>query len=167
MNQVCLVAPRPFDERLIVSARETDRIRSDDLMALAQQVSQARDLVKNRACDRLQAIAEQMEFLHMKAKQVLDEAARDEKLHQIPCNVQKIPGKLYHLYKKQDETRYFSILSPNEWNSEEKRQEYIGSFRYELDRSWTPLEKASKRDDQFHQFRTLLEKGQLKHLALE
>ncbi|CAI4221986.1 unnamed protein product [Auanema sp. JU1783] len=156
---VNLVQPRNFGERNIVSARETDRIRSDDLVALASQISFSRDLVKGRACDRLRSIAQQMEQLHVAAKQVLSEAARDEELHRVACNMQKVPGRVYHLYGRPMAEKYFSMLSPEEWGSDDKASEYLGSFRLEYDRSWTPLEDVEKRDAQFNQFENIIRRG--------
>ncbi|KAK6022377.1 tubulin/FtsZ family protein [Ostertagia ostertagi] len=97
-----LVAPRNDGSRLVVSTRETDRATADDLVGLAQQLSTARELVKGRACDRLRNIAEQMEQLQKAALKVLEEAKRDEELHSVACNMQKQPGRIYHLYQRKD-----------------------------------------------------------------
>ncbi|KAK5973205.1 hypothetical protein GCK32_008331 [Trichostrongylus colubriformis] len=144
-----LVAPRSDESRLVVSTRETDRATADDLVGLAQQLSSARELVKGRACDRLRNIAEQMEQLKKAALRVLEEAKRDEELHSVACNMQKQAGRVYHLYERQDGYRYFSLLCPDEWGKEEKRKEYVASYRLEPDRSWTPTADIIKRDLQF------------------
>lgn len=167
LGLVPFVQPRPIDERIVVSKKETDRIRSDDLLQLAQQIEVSRDLVRNRACDRLSAIAEQMEFLHKKALDVLKEAALDEELHKVPCNMQKSPGRIYHLYEKPDGARYFSMLSPTDWGTSEKINEFLGSYRLEYDRSFTPIEKADRRDQQFSKFENLLQRGELPQALLQ
>ncbi|KAK6049186.1 hypothetical protein COOONC_13309, partial [Cooperia oncophora] len=151
-----LVAPRNDGSRLVVSTRETDRATADDLVALAQQLSTARELVKGRACDRLRGIAEQMEQLQKAALKVLEEAKRDEELHNVACNMQKQPGRVYHLYQRKDGYRYFSLLCPDEWGKEEKRKEYVASYRLEPDRSWTPTADIVKRDLQFRGLDALL-----------
>ncbi|ETN76278.1 hypothetical protein NECAME_11784, partial [Necator americanus] len=99
---VKLVKTRKDGSRKVVSYRQTNRASADDLVALAQQLTTARELVKGRACDRLRTIAEQMEQLQKAAIRVLEEAKRDEELHNVACNLQKQPGHVYHLYRGKD-----------------------------------------------------------------
>lgn len=63
------------------------------------------------------------------AEEVLLEAERDSDLHNVPCNFQKIPGSVYHLYRRPDGSRFFSIISPIEWG-ESNRNEHVGTYRY-------------------------------------
>ncbi|KIH53021.1 hypothetical protein ANCDUO_16862, partial [Ancylostoma duodenale] len=151
-----LVKPREDGSRLVVSARQTDRPAPDDLVALAQQLTSARELVKERACDRLRGIAEQMEHLQKAAIKVLEEAKRDEELHRVACNMQKQPGRIYHLYRRGDGSSYFSLLAPEEWAKEEKLKEYVASYRLEMDRSWTPMADVAKRDRSMVQRETII-----------
>ncbi|RCN37206.1 hypothetical protein ANCCAN_16907 [Ancylostoma caninum] len=157
-----LVNPREDGSRLVVSTRQTDRPAPDDLVALAQQLTSARELVIERACDRLRGIAEQMEHLQKAAIKVLEEAKRDEELHSVACNMQKQPGRIYHLYRKKDGSSYFSLLAPEEWAKEEKMREYVASYRLEMDRSWTPMADVAKRDVQFRSL-----EGILRHSAFK
>jgi len=71
-------------------------------------------------------------------------AKRDAQLHHAACNFTKIPGKVYHLYEKIDETCYFSMLSPQEWGGSCPHK-HLGSYQLEYDQSWTPLEEVEKR----------------------
>ncbi|CAL2031345.1 unnamed protein product [Caenorhabditis brenneri] len=157
---VPLVQSRSADQRLVTSARQTDKIDADDLVALANQLSSARQLVKGRACDRLKTIADQMEQLHMAARAVLEDAQRDEELHTVPCNMQKQPGRIYHLYQKQGSMeKYFSMLAPNEWGYQEKKEEYLGSYRLEYDRSWTPVGEMDRKDEEVARLQQILQRG--------
>uniref|UniRef100_A0A1I7TNT1 Uncharacterized protein n=2 Tax=Caenorhabditis tropicalis TaxID=1561998 RepID=A0A1I7TNT1_9PELO len=157
---VPLVQSRSDSERLVTSARQTDKIDADDLVALASQLSNARQLVKGRACDRLKQIADQMEQLHMAARAVLEDAQRDEQLHQVPCNMQKQPGRIYHLYQKQGSVeKYFSMLAPNEWGYQEKKEEFLGSYRLEYDRSWTPVAEMDRKDEEVARLQQILQRG--------
>ncbi|CAO4364265.1 unnamed protein product [Caenorhabditis nigoni] len=157
---VPLVQSRSDEQRLVTSARQTDKIDADDLVALANQLSSARQLVKGRACDRLKQIADQMEQLHMAARAVLEDAQRDEELHNVACNMQKQPGRIYHLYQKQGSMeRYFSMLAPNEWGYQEKKEEYLGSYRLEYDRSWTPVGEMDKKDEEVARIQQYLQRN--------
>ncbi|CAI2324203.1 unnamed protein product [Caenorhabditis sp. 36 PRJEB53466] len=157
---VPLVQSREAEERLVTSARQTDKIDADDLLALASQLSAARQLVKGRACDRLKQIADQMEQLHMAARAVLEDAQRDEELHNVPCNMQKQPGRIYHLYQKYGSTdKYFSMLAPDEWGQSQKKEEFVGSYRLEYDRSWTPVAEMNRKDEEIARLQQLLQRG--------
>ncbi|CAJ0606510.1 unnamed protein product [Cylicocyclus nassatus] len=161
--EVKLVKPRDDDARVVVSSRQTDQASPDDLVALAQQLSAASGLVKTRACDRLRGIAEQMEQLQKAAVKILEEAKRDEELHSVPCNVQKHPGRVYHLYRRSDGSKYFSLLSPEEWSRDDKTKEYVASYRMEMDRSFTPMAEVAKRDAQFRSLEAFLKQSKFKN----
>uniref|UniRef100_A0A183GT64 PsbP domain-containing protein n=1 Tax=Heligmosomoides polygyrus TaxID=6339 RepID=A0A183GT64_HELPZ len=150
-----LVAARDAETRLVVSSRETDRATADDLVALAQQLSSARYLEEGVVCLLLPGE-------ETSAIRVLEDAQRDEELHSVACNMQKQPGRVYHLYERSDGYRYFSLLSPDEWGKEEKRKEYVASYRLEPDRSWTPTSEIVKRDIQFRSLDAFLHQPSLK-----
>ncbi|VDM53447.1 unnamed protein product [Angiostrongylus costaricensis] len=128
--EVELVTPRGDGSRLVISESNSDSVSPDDLVALAQQLVSARELVKGRAFDRLRTIAEQMEQLRRAAIHVLEEAKRDEELHSVACNMQKYPGQ--------------------------KTEEYVASYRLESDRSWTPIADIVERDQQFASLKTFM-----------
>lgn len=51
------------------------------------------------------------------------------------------------------------MLNPSEWQKLEKQEEYVGSFRLEYDRSWTPWEETADRDRKYAQMQNLLKSG--------
>jgi len=51
-------------------------------------------------------------FVDFQARKVLEETKRDAELHHAACNFKKRPGQMYYLYKRQNGTTYFSMLSP-------------------------------------------------------
>ena len=63
------------------------------------------------------------------------------------CNFQRRPGKIYHLYEKQDGVPFFSMLSPKEWGGNHPNT-YLDSYRLEYDMSWTELEHIQEHDRQ-------------------
>ena len=71
-------------------------------------------------------------------------ARRDAQLHHAACNFTKIPGHTYHLYEKEDESCYFSMLSPQDWGKSCPHR-YLESYRLEYDHSWTPCKEVEKR----------------------
>ena len=117
-----------------------------ELVDLARQISEADAMVNNRVSAKLRVIADQIRALQTEARSVLEEARQDQDLHHAQCQFKRIPGKLYHLYKKLDGTCYFSMLSPDDWHGRSPHS-YVNSYRLENDLSWTPLEKLDDDDN--------------------
>lgn len=82
------------------------------------------------------------------AKQILEEARHSANLNHMACNFVKIPGHTYHLYERIDGVKYWSMLSREDWGGAPPHC-HLGSYRYEHDRSWTPLEKIEDKERDF------------------
>lgn len=108
------------------------------LVELARQIEQADQLVKAPVNAKLQVIANQIETLQNEARKVLAEARHDQELHHARCHFQRRPGQIYHLYRQQNGSLYFSMLSPDDWRGHPPHP-FKGSYRLEPDMSWTPL----------------------------
>lgn len=117
-----------------------------DLVDLAKQIQEADRMVSNRVGSNLRVIAKQIMNLQEQAREVLEKAQHDQALHYAQCNFKRIPGKIYHLYRRPDHGLYFSMLSPAEWN-ERPPHEYVDSYRLENDLSWTPIDQIDAPDE--------------------
>jgi NhaP-type Na+/H+ and K+/H+ antiporter len=113
------------------------------LVDLAQEIAQADEMLANRAGAQLKLIAEQVRALQQQAQAILQQTQRDQQLHRARCNFQKKPGQIYHLYHDSGGQPLLSLLSPEDWRGNPPNQ-FMGSFRLESDRSWTPLEQLMK-----------------------
>jgi hypothetical protein len=107
-----------------------------DLVNLAQEISTADSHINTRVSAKLQVIADQIRHLKAEAREVLEAARRDQELHRAQCNFKRIPGKIYHLYTRNDGSSYFSMLGPADWGGRPPHQ-FKGSYRLENDMSWT------------------------------
>ncbi|KDR18966.1 uncharacterized protein C1orf50 homolog isoform X2 [Zootermopsis nevadensis] len=116
------------------------KYESTDLVDLAREIQRADVLVRATACSKLQMIAEQVRFLQQQAHKVLLEAKENSELHHAACNFRKLPGHTYYLYKRPSGQHYFSMLSPEDWESSRggPPHVYVGAYRLEQDLSWTP-----------------------------
>lgn len=132
---------------------------SFDLVDLAKQISEADAMVNTRVSAKLKVIADQIKALQAEAREALEEAQQDQQLHNAACNFKRIPGKIYHLYKKPDGQIYFSMVSPEDWGGNAPH-EYVNSYQLENDLSWTPVDKLGQTDNSKELInRLLLEKG--------
>ncbi len=129
-----------------------------DLVDVAREIQKANELIVDVASDKLRIIAEQIQALQAQAREILADAQRDAELHRAACNFVKRPGKTYHLYRKPHGPLYFSMLSPDDWNGHPP-DAFEGSFRLEVDLSWTPADKTASRDPHVAEMRRLLGAG--------
>ena len=118
-----------------------------DLVGMAQEIERADSMVRAVTGGKLAQIARQMRALKEEAERTLAAAERDADLHRIRCAFQKRPGQIYHLFGRVDGSRYFSMLSPDEWGNSVPHQ-YCGSFRLEADMSFTPMDEIETVDEE-------------------
>lgn len=149
LNKVSLVERNVVPQGLSLLDPEAVAKRSQkDLVALAMEIQKADNFVKANACNKLQVIAEQIDFLKQQAQRILLETEQNMKLHHVACNFIKHPGHTYHLYKRESGQLYLSMLSPEEWGDSAPFQSYQGSYRLEQDQSWTPVHQIQAKDKQ-------------------
>ncbi|KAA6183576.1 DUF2452 domain-containing protein [Thiohalocapsa marina] len=113
---------------------------------LAEELARAESMLSARTSAKLRVIADQIKALQSEARKVLDEAHDEQALTRAQCAFKRIPGKIYHLYRKPDGSTFFSMLSPQDWN-DAPPDTFAGSFRLETDYSWTPAEQLDRPDD--------------------
>lgn len=82
---------------------------------------------------KLKLLAQQAELLKMQVREVIGEGILNSNLHDVKCSFKKVSGNHYHLYKKSDDTYFFSILSKKDWN-ENPPHEYVATYLYDYDK---------------------------------
>jgi hypothetical protein len=92
------------------------------------------------ASAELSQIADQIRALQDRARIVLEAANESLVLHKARCSFQKRPGHVYHLYERRDGERWLSMIAPTEWGADDVDREFRGSFRLELDQSFTRVD---------------------------
>ncbi len=107
-----------------------------DLVDLAAEIARADETVSLVASAKLALIRDEILALQEKARAILDEAAFAAKLHRARCTFHKVPGHVYHLYRRGVDELYFSMLSPEEWGGAPPHP-YEGSYRLEPDQTFT------------------------------
>ncbi|MGB0713328.1 MAG: DUF2452 domain-containing protein [Gammaproteobacteria bacterium] len=113
-----------------------------ELVDVARQIDEADTMIAATATGKLRVIAEQIQALRDQARDILEQTQRDQDLHRAQCNFQRIPGKVYHLYRKGSGQSIWSMLSPEEWRGRCPHQ-FVGSFQLGPDSSWTPVEELA------------------------
>lgn len=126
-----------------------------DLVDVAREIQAADSTLGGVTVAKLRTIAEQIRALQAQAARVLEEARHSSDLHRAACSFKRRPGHIYHLYRKRtDAALYWSMLSPEEWGT--PPDEFQGSYRLEVDMTWTPVEELEQRDTLEEPLRRLL-----------
>ncbi|XP_049278665.1 uncharacterized protein C1orf50 homolog [Anopheles funestus] len=143
----------------IVSLYRSGVREANDIVMLAKEIQSADVAVTNNACAKLVMIAEQVRFLQQQAKKILEETQAAQELHHAACNFRKIPGHIYHLYKRSSGQKYFSMLSPKDWGPKGCEHQYQGSYKLEYDQTWTPVEKIEQVQENIRWAQRVLDTG--------
>jgi hypothetical protein len=114
------------------------------LVDTARAIEAASANIARRTNAQLEVIVEQMRVLQERAREIVEQAARDIDLVHVECRFRRVPGRIYHLYERPDGGRYFSMLAPEEHGF--AHVGFLGSFRFEHDESWTRLDDVEERD---------------------
>lgn len=112
-----------------------------DLVDLARQIQEADSFLSVKVSAELGIIAEQMQALRARAEKALEAAKINAELHRISCTFKKRPGKTYHLYRRPNGDRYWSMLSPDEWGASCPHT-FEGTYRLENDMSFVRVENS-------------------------
>lgn len=150
-----MLSPRMADERSPTIRDTGDKHRGEqrtspypmsrlapvhDLVDVAKQIAAADAMLGAVASAELSQIAEQIRALQERARVVLEAANESLVLHQARCSFQKRPGHVYHLYERGDGQRWLSMIGPTEWGSDEADRIFRGSYRLELDQSFSRVD---------------------------
>lgn len=117
-----------------------------DLVDMAQEIEKADQALGLVVGAKLEVIRNQMRALQEEAQKLLEEAQTSARLQRAKCNFRKIPGKVYHLYRRPDGELYFSMLSPDEWGGS-RPHVFEGSYKVDIDLSLRPLGDERARPD--------------------
>jgi hypothetical protein len=109
-----------------------------ELIDLATEIARADETIALVANAKLDVVRQQIAALQERARVILAEAAATAELHRAQCNFRKAPGRVYHLYRRGADDRYFSMLSPDDWGGAPPHA-FEGSYRLEADQSFTRL----------------------------
>lgn len=82
---------------------------------LAKELAQAEHMLGAVAKGKIELIVEQIQTLQAQAQRIVQQAQQDLELHRVECRFAREAGGVYHLYLRPDQSRYFSLLSPQDW----------------------------------------------------
>ncbi len=132
----------PSSSRL--AAYPTSRLSARiDLVDVAAEIARADETIASVTNARLEVVAKQIRALQEEAQRILEDARSSAELHRARCDFVRRPGRVYHLYRRQDGERYFSLLAPADWGGRPPHA-FEGSYRLEPDMRWTAVGAAEE-----------------------
>ena len=75
-------------------------------------------------------------FEELKAQfnQMLEEVYWNERVYESEYSFIPVIGDIYHLYKRDNNTTFLSMVEPSSWN-----KEHIGSFKLDSNKKWNKI----------------------------
>ncbi len=117
----------------------TDRLSPViSVSSLIKELEVANKQISIAVTSKLKFIQSQIEYLQKEAIRIVESAKEDLNLHKIPCSFEKRVGITYYLYERNDESRFFSILSPEDWGYMIPGT-FKAAFKLEADMTWTEI----------------------------
>jgi hypothetical protein len=104
----------------------------------AKEIENAETALKTVVNSKLELILKQIRNLQEEARNIIESAHEDVELHKVKCNFQKIPEQIIYLYEKDDDTKYFSLISPLEWNNNPPHK-FSGAYKMKIDHSFEKI----------------------------
>lgn len=108
-----------------------------DLVDIARQIQDSHQTIATMTEGKLKLLADQMRAIQEKAQTLLEKAKRDAELHTVPCRFEKRAGGVYHLYRNEDGSLWFSRMAPDEWPK--GAPAFVASYRLDADMSFTDV----------------------------
>ena len=109
------------------------------LVDRAREIEEAHVQIQAHVGGKLEVIARQIRALQEEARGIVEQAAFDAELHKVPCNFEKRIGMSLHLYRRENGSQYFSLLSLEDWQGRPPHA-FEGSFKLREDRSFQRLD---------------------------
>lgn len=82
----------------------------------------------------LKMIYQQMQSLKTKALNLIEDAKIQNELQTIKKNFKIVSGTTYYVYQKSNNSKYFSLISPEEWES--NKDQFLGRYYYDYDKQF-------------------------------
>ena len=111
-----------------------DHLENLFLSLCPNNVNSLENIKKNHVCyGQLKLIAKQMMALKNEALGIIEESNIQEQLQSIKPSFKIVSGNYYYLYEKNSNEKYFSLISPEQWNNNDK---YLGKYLYDYDKKF-------------------------------
>ena len=107
----------------------------DNVAAPAITLPDTKDYREVKVKEAQNKLKTRYEELEAEFKKLVATAADNELIYSASISFSPRVGEVYHLYKRDDDSTWVSMVGPNEWGPN-YNFEFIGSFRLATDSVW-------------------------------
>lgn len=130
-------------EKTSEDTRLTPRVRNQQPVAGVPKS----DLIKNPvprvelvANQKLELLKEQAEQIMKQAKKILDNVSFTKEMYDYGLRFEPVIDHIYHVYEREDEERFVSLIAPSEWGSRYNFK-HVYSARFCPDDTWEKIDE--------------------------
>ena len=92
--------------------------------------------MKEQTNSQLMQIKEQMELLAKQATSIKNRIDISEQIYNAEIRFEPLIAHTYHLYKKNDQDFFLSMISPNDWGKNKCPYTFIAAVKLLSDHTW-------------------------------
>ncbi len=100
---------------------------------------QAMGAMQDQTSRQFDQIFEQMRTLLDQANQLKKRVEVSERIYQTDIGFTPVIGQTYHLYTRENDKDFLSLIAPKEWGRSKKWVDYLGTVRLLSDHTWELL----------------------------
>ena len=115
----------------VIKPDDMGKVKSNALLAMEQQTDM-----------QLRQIQEQIELLFKQAQDIKSRTDISVWIYQAQMGFNPLVGHVYHLYEKEDEKHFLSMVSPAEWGRSRSFKRFVATVKLLADHTWDILKKA-------------------------
>lgn len=138
-NGPASLAPVPMSvASALIRPMDKGKLRTNALETVEKQANQQIDMLKKQA-----------ELIMKQVGEIETRVRIASEIYQSDIGFEPIIGSIYHLYQKEDDSRFLSMVGPDEWGrSPKKKFNFVASVRLLADRTWDVLKMEENKFDE-------------------
>ena len=117
----------------VIKPDDMGKVKSNALLAMEQQTDM-----------QLRQIQEQIELLFKQAQEIKSRTDISVWIYQAQMGFNPLVGHVYHLYEKEDEKHFLSMVSPGEWGRSRSFKRFVATVKLLADHTWDVIKRAEE-----------------------
>lgn len=109
----------------VIKPDDMGKVKSNALLAMEQQTDM-----------QLRQIQEQIELLYKQAQDIKARTDISVWIYQAQMGFNPLVGHVYHLYEKEDNKHFLSMVSPTEWGRSRSFKRFVATVKLLADHTW-------------------------------
>jgi 23S rRNA maturation mini-RNase III len=109
----------------VIKPDDMGKVKSNALLAMEQQTDM-----------QLRQIQEQIELLYKQAQDIKARTDISVWIYQAQMGFNPLVGHVYHLYEKEDNKHFLSMVSPTEWGRSRAFKRFVATVKLLADHTW-------------------------------